>query len=391
MNISTPDLFLFAGEQSGDLHGSHLMKALKDILPGVSLFGVGGPGMRAQGLETVIPTEDFEVMGFTDVIRSFPKLYRQFCTVRDLILARNPAAAILIDYPGFNLRLAKALRTQGFKGKIIQYVCPSVWAHGKGRIQHMANTLDLLLAILPFEPSHFIGSGLKTAYIGNPLQEYIQNYYYQEDWKLQMGIPAKIPLVALFPGSRPAEVQRNLPDILEAVLRFKKEEDNVCFGLSCTHAETVRLVADRLLGSGLKVNKDLFFVAKTHTYELMRDSRCAVAKSGTVTLELALHACPTVVVYKLTWLNRFIAKYVLKLKLPHYALANILAEQAVFPELIAQSVSPDRIASHLQSLYHDEAEARKLCLAGCAKVQKLLTQTQASQSAARLVRELISC
>src|SRR5437016_2086989 len=142
--------FIFAGESSGDLHGSRLMEALKKS-KGCTFTGVGGPLMRAQYMKSILNMEDFLVIGFTDVIKALPKLYKQFYKVRDAILKQEPDCVILIDYPEFNLRLAKALRKKKYKGKIVQYICPTVWAHGKHRINTMANTLDLLLTIFPFE------------------------------------------------------------------------------------------------------------------------------------------------------------------------------------------------------------------------------------------------
>ncbi len=152
--------FIFAGEASGDLHGGPLVKALKQLNPASTITGVAGPAMRAQGVECLIPMEEFQVMGFSDVLAAFPKLWRQFHQVRDTILTTKPEVVILIDYPGFNLRLAKALRKKGFQGKIVQMICPTVWAWGKNRIHTMVNTLDLLLTIYPFEADCFANTSL---------------------------------------------------------------------------------------------------------------------------------------------------------------------------------------------------------------------------------------
>jgi lipid-A-disaccharide synthase len=383
-------LFIFAGEQSGDLHGSHLMKALKSRNPHLHVFGVGGPAMRAQGLSTILNMEDFEVMGFTDVILALPRLYRMFYLILNTLMQRLPSMILLIDYPGFNLRLAKALRKRGFQGKIVQYVCPSVWAHGKKRIKQMTENLDLLLATLPFEPSYFEGSNLQAVYVGNPLQEYIKCYQYQENWKIKLGIPPEDPLIALFPGSRQGEVLRNLPFILQAVEKLKKENKNVRFGISCAHPLTSVFANKALQESSLIINKDIFYVPKNYTYELMRDSRAAVAKSGTVTLELALHQCPTVVVYKLTRLNHFIAKWILRLKLKHYSLANILANESVFPELIEYGFSINNIYLHLKLMFNETLE-RKACLEGCKRINVLLKENKASQAGAMKLEELLLC
>lgn len=392
---NTPTLFIFAGEKSGDLHGSHLIRALKLKNPEMRLFGVGGPAMRELGMDTVLNMEDFEVMGFTDVMKSLPKLRRHFFRVRDHVLASSPGIVILIDYPGFNLRLAKALRKMGFKGKIVHYISPTVWAHGSQRVRQMAATLDLLLLILPFETQYYAGSGLKAVYVGNPLQEYIQSHQYNEEWKKQAGMAGSGPVVSLFPGSRLGEIQRNLPAMLEAASMLKNEHKDVRFAISCAHHQAQSVALQMLLKTSLKINQDVFFADKTCAYEMMRDSRCAVAKSGTITLELALHGCPTVVVYKLTLLNRIFAKFVLGLKLPYYSLANILAGQAVFPELIEYGFSAKNIYARLKSLFEETPE-RKSCLEGCNRIKALLNENQssresASRAAAIQIEELLSC
>ena len=202
MSSSLEKLFIFSGEPSGDLHGSHLVHALRKQLPSILIEGVPGPKMRAQGVISILQMEDFEVMGFSDVICHLPKLARQFYQLRNHILSTRPKGVVLIDYPGFNLRMAAALRKKGYQGKIIQYVSPSVWAWGKHRIEMMANTLDILLTIYPFENQYFQGSSLNVEYVGNPLYEYIKTYHYDEQWKKKLNLAETNNLIALFPGSR---------------------------------------------------------------------------------------------------------------------------------------------------------------------------------------------
>ena len=171
--------YLFAGEISGDLHGSRLMQALQSQRDQVSFYGVGGPLMRLEGLDCFIQMEKFQVMGFSDVIKALPHLWKLFYQVRDHILNMQPDCLILIDYPGFNLRLARSLRRKGFKGKLVQFICPSVWAHGKKRIAFLAAYFDLLLSIFPFETAYFAKTSLRVEYIGNPLTETISQHNYQ--------------------------------------------------------------------------------------------------------------------------------------------------------------------------------------------------------------------
>jgi lipid-A-disaccharide synthase len=388
MKNQPTSVFIFAGERSGDLHGSHLMQALRQDLPSISFWGVGGPAMRKEGLTTSLHMEDFEVMGLTDVLCSLPKLLKHFFRLRYEILTQKPSAVILIDYPGFNLRLAKALRKKGYRGKIVQYICPSIWAHGQHRIQHMANTLDLLLTILPLELKYFSGTSLDVTYVGNPLREYIQKYPYKEDWMQLMDIPKGNRLLALFPGSRQGEIERNLPFLLEASALLKQDHPDLRFAVSCANPHPIKFAFPLIESLGLVLNKDIFMVPLDYTYELMRDCHGAIAKSGTVTLELALHQCPTLVVYNLTFLNRLFAKYILRLKLPHYALANIVAEELVFPELIEYGFSTENIYRTMIPLLEPTPQ-RKICIEGCKKIRALLEENRASRTAAKKIVELL--
>lgn len=378
-----PHLFIFAGEPSGDLHAAHLIKALKKQLHDYHFSGVAGPCLRAEGIETILNMENFSVMGFSDVLKNFPALYKQFYKVRDYILTTQPEIVVFIDYPGFNLRMAKALRKAGFKGKLVHYICPSVWAWGKKRIIHMSNTLDMLLTIYPFEAAAFEHTSLNVKYISNPLQEYISQYVYHSSWKSHF--PIQHPLIAIFPGSREGEIKRNLKTQLQAASLFQKKHPHATFGISCSHPELRCLIETMIDAEGLK---NAFTIPKHLTYELMRDSHSAIAKSGTVTLELALHKRPTVVVYELSTLNWLIAKFLIRLNLPHYCIVNILSQKRVFPELIEKGFTPENLAHELEKIH--EGTARDQCIVGCQEVVNLFQSSQASVQAAEAIKLLLS-
>jgi len=342
--------------------------------------------MRKQGIEAFLGVEDFSVMGFTDVLKSFPRLWRQFRQVKNQILKHQPEKAIFIDSPSFSLPMARALRKRGYKGKIIQYISPTVWAWGKHRIQKMAETLDVLLTIYPFEAEHFSSSSLNVKYVGNPLKEAINDHKYDVNWKKLFGLNPNTDIIALFPGSRTAEIKKNLPVQLEAAKLLKKDR-KVSLAISCALEHNRELIQNILEKSNLKQNQDLFFIPKAYTYDLMKDSRSAIAKSGTVTLELALHQCPTVVIYKMSWLNKMIAKHALKINLPHYCIVNILKGNTIFPELITENYSPQKIYNALCDLIED-GPLRDQCLQGCLSINDLLLENNASERAATAIFEL---
>lgn len=374
-------LMLIAGEASGDLHGGHLIHALKELDPTLHFSGIGGKMMVEAGLTPLFPFEKLQVMGFTDVFMALPRLVYLFYQMRNCILEANPDAVILIDYPGFNLRMAKALRKKGYKGKIIHFIAPTVWAHGKKRIQHMVDTLDLLLTIFPFETHSFCRTSLRVEYVGNPLMEYIDNHHYVNDWKKELN---NEKIIGIFPGSRKGEIQRNFPALLEAAKRLQNDQPDLVYAISQMD-NTQNLLLEKLKTSGLK---HWILVPQEYRYELMNESHLALAKSGTVTLELALHECPTVVVYNLTKLNRFIAKNILHLRLPHYCIVNILLGKRVFPEFIEKGFSADNIYNEAKSLL-DEGERRHDCIAQCIRLKELLSSHRTSKKAAYHIAGLL--
>lgn len=317
--------FISVGESSGDLHAAPLIRELRKRDHHAVISGVAGPMMRAEGIDEFLRMEELQVMGFVDVVKAFPRIYKIFHKVKSEILNTNPDAVILVDYPGFHLKLAEKLRKGGFSGKIVQFISPTVWAHGKQRIQTLEQYYDQLLCILPFEPAYFNHKKLDVSYVGHPLVERLSGYYYKENWKKICGIDPEKPILALFPGSRPSEIKTHLPLMLEASKAWEGQ---------------VVISGD---GEGQ--------VPREFTYELMRDCTAAIAKSGTVTLELALHEKPTVVIYKTSAINRWVAKHILKLEhLPFFCIVNILAKKEVFPELIRNPFTAEDIARNLASL-----------------------------------------
>ncbi|MCP5507045.1 MAG: lipid-A-disaccharide synthase [Chlamydiales bacterium] len=381
-------LFIFAGEPSGDQLGAGLIAALKSQQPAISLVGVGGPAMRLAGLDAVMKMEEFAIIGFFEVIKALPKLWKQFYRVRDLIMHHQPDAVILIDYPGLNLRLAKALRKQGYRGKIIQYVSPTVWAWAEGRKNIMAETLDLLMVIFPFEVDCFHDLALPVEYVGNPAVERIASYTYQNNWREELDIPPAEKLIAIFPGSRLGEVDNNFTRQIEAARRVKLRHPDTCFVVSCANDAVRSLLLEIINNSTFTAGEDLFIVPQQYRYELMRDSHTALATSGTVTLELALHERPTVVMYEVSKINKFIGKHLLRINLPYFCIVNILMGHEVFPELIENSLSIPDIVDSLSEMI-ENTKCRDRCIDDCKKMRILLGNHDSSDHAAQLILERI--
>jgi len=361
------DFFIFAGEPSGDERGAEIIKELLFCNPHLRVSGVGGPKMRCLKMECVLPMEAFSVMGFVDVFLSLPRLIFNFFFVKRSILKKNPATVLLIDYPGLNLRLARSLRRSRFQGKICHYVCPSVWAWGKGRIPLMAKNLDLLLTILPFEELLFAKTSLSVRYVGHPLVSKIPDRIKANEDKRLLGI---------FPGSRKKEIDRNLKKQLMAAKRLLTLDPHLQVALS--------VASERFLPNMQKSCQEIGieprFVPELQTYDLMDSCHLALATSGTVTLELALHGVPTVVTYGLSLLDLFIAKKLFRISLPFYCLVNILAEKEIFPELIGPYFTVAVLFEKAASLLKRSAE-RALCLEECLRMRELLTDKDAGKEA----------
>lgn len=359
------DFYVIAGEASGDLHGGPLLNHLKALCPNLSFKGVGGPEMEKAGLNPFLPFSDFQVMGFSDVLFALPRLRKHFYELSQKILQDNPKAVIFIDYPGFNLRLAKHLRKKGYKGKLIHYIAPTVWAWKKNRAFQMAEVHDLLLTIYPFEADFFSHTNLNVKYTGNPLLHSLP--------KEPPPLLTDQPLLALFPGSRPNEIERNFPLQMQAAELFLQNHPEFQIAIS---------IADP---SMLKNRpKHALFISPESRYSLMQNASLAIAKSGTVTLELALFACPTVVQYRLTPLNYFLARYLFRIDLPHYALPNILLQERIFPEWYHVNISPEDLAKSLEQQLKRKPEIQKQS----NELRKLLGDQDASKTAAMEILKL---
>lgn len=374
------DLFIFVGEKSADLHGEKILEALKQRSPSLRISGVGGPKMRAAGMDCLLPMEEFQVMGFVDVFLALPKLIRQFYFVANKILTLKPKAVLFIDYPGFNLRMASHLRKKGYQGKLCHYICPSVWAWGKKRIPLMAKHLDLLLTILPFEKNYFANTNLRIEYVGHPLVQRIKEHHY-----LPFSFPKDKKIIAIFPGSRRKELERNLPLQLQVCSRLMYDHPDLEFSLSISDERFLPLIKEIVRKQGWKDN--LHLIPQDRTYELMQATHAAIAKSGTVTLELALHQVPTVVTYAISPIDLFIARDILKIRLPFYCLVNIIANAELFPELFGPNFTEKNLYQKISSLI--EGSQRKICQASCHALKERLGDQNASQEAAKFVDGLI--
>ena len=324
------DLFIVAGEPSGDLLGARLLEKISHR----KVEAVAGPKMREHPIQVFSEMEKLCSMGFFGIVSSLPRLIRQFFKIRNEILRVNPKVALFIDYPGFNLRIEKSLKKKGFSGKIIHYVCPSVWAWGKGRISLLEKNVDLLLCLFPFEKKCFSSKRLQVEYIGHPLTS-----------KIEPKSTPRTNILAIFPGSRISEIKKNLIIQLNAAREILRHDPSAEIAISFSDEKKRELIEE--------IVKDFpcTLIPPKECYSLMERARVALATSGTVTLELALHKTPTIVNYAIGRLDQFLAQKIFRIRLPYYCIVNIIAEREVFPEFFGSNLEEKAFIRAVKKLW----------------------------------------
>ncbi|MCW5921293.1 MAG: lipid-A-disaccharide synthase [Saprospiraceae bacterium] len=357
-------LYIIAGEASGDLHGSNLIKALKAQKPDVQCRVWGGDLMRAAGGELVKHYRDLAFMGFLEVAKNLRTILRNIDFCKKDILAEQPDALVLIDYPGFNLRIAKWAKQQGLK--VIYYISPQIWAWHSSRVHDIRRDVDKMLVILPFEVDFYKKYGVEVEFVGHPLLDAIDS----EGVTSNHSLP-KNNLVTLLPGSRRQEVQRILPRMLESTVDFPEHEFAIA-GASSLEAEFYQPFLEKYPNVRL---------VQGDTYNLLRQSKAALVKSGTSTLEAALLGVPEVVCYAGSPVSFFIAKRLVNVQ--YISLVNLIMDRPLVRELIQDELDRENIKTSLAEILNPEKAAE--LQAGYAELRERLGQGGASERAAQAI------
>jgi lipid-A-disaccharide synthase len=356
-------IMVIAGEVSGDMHAARLVAAVRERRPDITVFGVGGPDMRAAGVETLVDIKDMAVMGFIGVLRRFRFFARVMKSMKAAAETRKPDAVILVDYPGFNIRFAAHTHALGLKN--IYYICPQVWAWNRSRIPKMAAIVDRLIAIFPFEPKVFEGSGLTTDFVGHPLVDEARKALAAPD--VDLGWEGE-PRVALLPGSRIHEVHRILPTMWEAARRIQEAYPQAAFLIASPSAEIERILRQHLEG-GKQAGPTRWSIATGQTRQVLRQADAALVASGTATIEAALMRCPMIVVYKAAPLNYLIARMLVKVK--HIGMVNLIAGKGICPEFVQADATPVALAEAIIPLLREGPERTAMLDALDAAVESL--------------------
>ncbi len=370
---------IVTGEASGDLHGANLIKAAREIDPGLSFFGVGGQRMAEAGCEILIPGEEISVMGLVEVIGHFPVIYRAFNRLKKILLGeQRPDVLILIDFPDFNLRLAR--QAQRARVPVLYYVSPQVWAWRRKRVKKIARVVDRLAAILPFEPAFYDGQDMDVEYVGNPLLDEFGIGQDPADFFQKHGLQTGIPTVGLFPGSRHNELRYNFDTILGAAQRIRQHLPEVQFLLPVA-SSLGRHALERYMG---KVNLPVTLV-EDDIYDVANACDAVITVSGTVTLQIALAGTPMAILYKMAPVTFFIGKRLIKVS--HIGLANIVAGRGVVREFIQDQATPATLSAEILRILSD-SEYRQSIRQGLATVKEKMGEKGCSSRVAQMASEM---
>ncbi len=366
---SSESVLIVAGETSGDLHAAPVVAAIKDKRPETRFFGAGGPLMRVEGVELLAEVSDLAVMGFTGIPKILPRLARLKKQLLEKVREENVKLAILTDYPGFNLNLARSLKSLPNPPRILFYVAPQLWAWRQGRVKILQKYVDELAVVFAFEVEFFQKFGIKPHFVGHPLLEEIAPYLAQVSSKKS----ADSPLLALLPGSRPSVASKHLPIMLEAGRKLREVVPGLRVGVG--QASTLR---DWSVWQ--EVEKDGFEVW-SDARKLLSQAGVAAVCSGTATLEAALIGVPQVVVYKTSSLNYQIARTFVKI--PNVALANVIVGRTIVPELLQGEFTASGLASKLKNVLQDQ-EVRARMIVDYGEVRAALGTTGAAERVAEI-------
>ncbi len=370
---------IVAGEASGDLHGAYLVQAMKEMMPNVSFCGVGGHKMQQAGVKLLANVSDLAVMGLVEVLGRLKSILGIMAVLKRILDADRPHLLILIDYPGFNLKLAKAAKRRGVK--VLYYISPKVWAWRRGRVKTIRQTVDHMALIFPFEEDIYRKAGVPATFVGHPLLDEIEVRKTIDEIKHEFDLEADKTTVALLPGSREGEVHRILPVMVQAAKILADRFPAIQFVLPVAHTLPSGLISGIFSHAGIMIR-----LVTGRTHEVLTASDVAVVASGTASLETALLVKPMVIVYKVSPLTYFLGKMIVRIR--HAGLPNIIAGRTIVPELIQKDFTPQRVADEITLILKDR-QVRNRMIHDLMALKKRLGESGASRRTGRLACSML--
>ena len=374
--MANGELMVVAGEASGDLHAADVLSELRRRRPELRAFGMGGPRLEAAGLQRLFDAREISVMGIAEVLPRLPRIWRVFRALVRAARERRPAAALLVDVPDFNLRLARKLRALGVR--VVFYVSPTVWAWRRGRVRQIARDVDRMLCILPFEEDFYREHGVHARYVGNPVVEQVPPPGAPEGFRRALGLEPGRPTLALLPGSRPSELHRLLPPMVESAALLAKERPELQIVVPVAPGLERTPVEEAFAARGLRPT-----LVNGRAAEVVGAADVAVVASGTATLETALMLRPMVVVYRMSALSWALGR--LLVRVAFVSLVNLLSGRRLVPELLQSALKPEAVAEEVRRLWGPGA-AREAQVEG---LQALRTRLGTGPTASRVADEVL--
>ena len=367
---------IIAGEASGDIHGARLVKAMKAHDPELEFFGIGGNALRDAGVDVRIDNARIAVVGFSEVFSKLNLLVRALRQAKQDLKKLSPALLILIDFPDFNLMVASAAKKLGIP--VLYYISPQIWAWRTRRVKKIKKLVDHLVVIFPFEVSFYEKRDVPVTFVGHPLLDSTQAGPVQRKSKTSS---TQEILVGLLPGSRDEEVARLLPTMVRAAEILSQKVRGIRFSIPVAHSVQTDIVENLVRGSTAKIS-----VLSGRLRDVLNEAALIVTASGTVTLEAAIAQTPMIVVYKMSSLSYWLARYLVRVK--HIGLANLVAEKSIVPELIQQDASAEEIAGQALKMIEDEKALEQMRLE-LGRVAERLGAPGASKRAAEVAMGLL--
>jgi lipid-A-disaccharide synthase len=372
-------VLIIAGENSGEKYGADLVREFRKLHPDAEFSGIGGNRMQQAGVDLLYSVDSLALMGIFEVLAHIPRIRSILRHIRSEVRASPPRAAVLIDSPDFNLRLARSLKKQGIP--ILYYISPTVWAWRKNRLKHIRRYVDRMLLIFPFEEKVYAEEEIPAVFVGHPLLESLSQRLSREEFFQKYDLNPERPLITLLPGSRTGEIQKHLPVLVETLHSLRRDRDVQFLLLKAEH-----LSADLLKEALSACTEKVPLLASDHC-EALAASDLALSACGTANLEAALLGTPVIAFYRISPLTYVLGKPFVKI--PHYSIVNILADSPIIPEFIQKDFTAANLCRAALSLL-DDRERREEMLKQFVQIRHQLGEKRASENAARELARLYS-
>ena len=377
--MKSKKIMLVAGEVSGDLHGAHLVEAIQEIEPEIQFFGVGGEGLEKRGMKLLHHVHSLSVVGISEAFRKLRTALKILRELKEAMEQERPDLIVLIDYPEFNLRLARIARKKGIP--VLYYISPQIWAWRPGRVRSIAKLVRKMVVLFPFEVPLYQAAGVDVEWVGHPLLDIVRPSLPKEEAIERFGLDPAQKTIALLPGSRIEEVARLLPPLLDSTILLRKKMSELQFIIPLAPG-----ISETNLHPILRDGPVPIRVVNGFGYDVMALSDLIITASGTATLEAAILGKPMVIVYKVSSLTYWVARALIRVK--HIGLVNLVAGKEIARELIQEEVNPERIAEEALRLLKDPVLYEKT-IESMAEVRQSLGESGAASRAARIVLSLL--